>query len=490
MFFRERMYVEVKEYKFYINGEFCSSSSRETMEVRSPIDGQVIAEVPAGTTKDVESVTKGARLAFKKWKKWSSIERASVIERLIQLMRDESNQKTVGRMIAYEMGKPLNNAIGEVASAAELAAYQNQWARRIEGDVVDSDSRNEKILITKEPIGSVLCLIPWNFPIYVLIRKVIPALLAGNTVIIKPSFKSPTSALELADLFDQAGFPKGVVNVITGRDSEIGDVLTGSKEVDMITFTGSTKVGQHIAQQAATHVARVSLELGGKAPAIVMPDANLDLAAQAIAGGRLANSGQVCNNTERVYVHHSVKEALVKRLKTEFVGYRVGNGIEEPEIQMGPLVSEFDGERIHAIVQRAIAEGAKLISGGDFLGDQIKSYYLPTLLEDCTQDMEVVREEVFGPVLPIVSFETLEEAIDLANDSIYGLTANIYSNDYRSIMRLTAELDSGEVYVNRQQGEAYQGFHTGWKQSGIGGDDGRYGFEAFLQKKAIYFNYE
>lgn len=479
----------MKNYQLYMNGLFSDSENKQELEVSSPANGEVFATVPAGTKEDAEFVVQSAGQAFKKWKKIASIERASYINKLVTLLRDEKNQASIGNAISQEMGKPFNSAKGEVAAAAELADYQSQWARRIEGDIVDPDTSNERILIYKEPIGTVLCIVPWNFPIYVLIRKMIPALLAGNTVVAKPSFKSPTSALELAKLIDQAGFPKGVVNIITGRDGEVGDALTSSDNVNMITFTGSTAVGKKIASKAAGNVVRTSLELGGKAPAIVLEDADLDLAAQAIAGGRLANSGQVCNNTERVYVQSSVKEAFTNKLKKAFESFQVGDSNENPDIQMGPLVSVEDGRRVHQIVKQAEEEGAKVLTGGQFIDGLPESFYPPTLLDQCTQNMAVVQDEVFGPVLPIITFDTIDEVIDMANDSIYGLTANIYTNHYQSVMRLTTELESGEVYVNRQQGEAYQGFHTGWKQSGIGGDDGRHGFEAFLQRKTVYLNF-
>jgi len=479
----------LKTYQFYRNGEFTNSSNQETMDVTSPANGDVVAKVPASTKEDVEQVVQSANEAFKSWKKLPSIERASYINNLVDLLNDEENQSLIGHAIASEMGKPLNSAKGEVGAAAAIADYQRQWARRIEGDVVDPDTNNEKIMITKEPIGTVLCIVPWNFPIYVLTRKLVPALLAGNTVVIKPSVKSPTSALEYAKLFEKAGFPKGVVNVITGRDEEIGDELTGSEGVSMVTFTGSTAVGKRVAAQAANHVARTSLELGGKAPAIVMDDADLDLAAEAIASGRLANSGQICNNTERVYVRSSVKEELIQKLKKAFESFDVGDGIKNPDIAMGPLVTENDGRRVHQIVQKSVDQGAKVLTGGNFIEGMPQSFYPPTLLDNCTQDMDVVREEVFGPVLPVVTFETIDEAIEMANDSIYGLTSNVYTNHYPSVMRFTSEIESGEVYVNRQQGEAFQGYHTGWKQSGIGGDDGKYGFEAFLQKKTVYLSY-
>lgn len=479
----------MKNYQMYINGTFTDSVNHTTYEVTSPASGKVIATVPAGSQSDVDIVTEKAQSAFQSWKKTPSIERAQYISKLIELMRNEDHQKVIGQAMANEMGKPLNSAIGEVSAGADLAEYQNQWARRIEGDIVDSDASNERILMYKEPLGAVLCIVPWNFPIYVLMRKLIPALVAGNTVIIKPSVKSPTSALELAKLFEKAGFPQGVVHVITGRDEEIGDALTSSDKINMITFTGSTKVGKHIASKASENVTRTSLELGGKAPAIVMNDADLDLAVQAIAGGRLANSGQVCSNTERVYVQSDIKSEFINKMKKEFESYKVGDGIEDPNVPLGPLISENDGIRVHSMVQDAVNAGAKVITGGNFIDSMPKSFYNPTLLDECNQDMEIVREEIFGPILPVVSFETIDEAIELANDTVYGLTSNIYTKDYRSVMKLTTEIEAGEVYVNRQQGEAFQGFHAGWKQSGTGGDDGRHGFEEFLQIKTVYLNF-
>lgn len=475
-------------YHAYINGEFVSAS--QTLAVHTPATNEVIATVPACSASQAEEVAVSARKASSEWKRFSTIERAGYVKKLVELLYKKENQARIGEAISKEMGKPLNAAKGEVAGAAGLAEYHSQWARRIEGEVVDSDSASERILIYKEPLGVVLCIVPWNFPIYVLMRKLIPALIAGNTVIAKPSFKSAVSALELAKLVDEAGFPKGVVNVITGTDDEVGEALTGSTNIDMITFTGSTAVGKKIAEKASGHLARTSLELGGKAPAIVMEDADLDLAAEAITGGRLANSGQVCSNTERVYVQESVKEDLLAKLKERFEACTIGDGFENPEVQMGCMISSNDVKRVHQMVKEAKEQGATVVTGGAFIEGLSEAFYPATLLDNCNQDMTIVQQETFGPVLPVVTFNTLDEAIDLANDSVYGLTSNIYTTNYKNVMRLTTEIEAGEVYVNRQQGEAYQGFHTGWKQSGTGGDDGKYGFDEFLQKKTVYLNYE
>jgi lactaldehyde dehydrogenase/glycolaldehyde dehydrogenase len=307
--------------------------------------------------------------------------------------------------------------------------------------------------------------------------------------VIKPSIKSPVSALKLAELIHEAEFPKGVVNIVTGLDDVVGETLTSSSKVNMVTFTGSTKVGRHIGEKCARNMIRTSLELGGKAPAIVMEDADLELAACTIKGGRLTNSGQVCNNTERVYVHSSVKEKFTRMLLEKFQEVKVGDGLETPDIEMGPLISANDAKRVHALVEGAVKEGATVLCGGKILEELGESFYPPTLLDNCHQKMNIVHEEVFGPVLPIVTFDTLDEVIGMANDSQYGLTSNIYTNNYKNVMELTSRLECGEVYVNRQQGEAYQGYHSGWKQSGIGGDDGKHGFEEFLQIKTVYMKY-
>ncbi|MGD7008242.1 aldehyde dehydrogenase [Metabacillus sp. 84] len=479
----------MNSYQAFINGTFTDSSNGQTMEARTPSTDEVFAEFPACTEEDVAKAIQAANDAYREWKKLPSIERSGYVRKLADLLKEESAQQKIGEAISKEMGKPLSAAKGEVGGAAELAEYHSQWARRIEGSVVDADSSNERILIYKESLGVVVCIVPWNFPIYVLMRKLAPALIAGNTVIAKPSYKSAISALEFAKIVEKAGFPPGVINVVTGVDEVVGDSLTGSDQINMITFTGSTKVGKKIAERASQNMVRTSLELGGKAPAIVMEDADLDAAAKGIAGGRLANSGQVCSNTERVYVHESVKDALIEKLKSEFESCSIGDGYENPDVQMGCMVHRNEAKRVHQLVEEAKAQGAEVITGGHFLEGFSEAFYPPTLLDNCSQNMTIVKEEVFGPVLPIVTFSTIEEAIDYANDSIYGLTSNVYTNNFQYVMKLTTEIEAGEVYVNRQQGEAFQGYHAGWKQSGIGGDDGKYGFEEFLQKKTVYLDF-
>lgn len=487
--FKDEVNVRLKQYKAYINGQFRNSSNHTWIDVFYPATGKLVGQVPACSKEDTEEAIENANKAYRQWRTIPSYQRAEYLLNFLTLMKNEEHLHDIAQAITLEMGKPLSQAKSEVYYAAELGEYQTQWARRIEGEIVDSDNSNEKILTYREPLGVVVAIVPWNFPIYVLIRKIVPALVCGNTVVIKPSVKSPMSALELAKCIDQSGLPKGVINIVTGLDEVVGETLTSSNQINMVTFTGSTKVGKRIMEKCARNMVRVSLELGGKAPAIVMEDADLDLAVEAIKGGRLSNSGQVCNNTERVYVHHSIKEEFTKRLLKRFQEVSIGDGLKNPDVEMGCLISPQDVQRVHSMVQEAVQEGAEVLCGGEPLKELGESFYPPTLLDHCTQSMKIVHEEIFGPVLPIITFDTLEEAIEMANDSKYGLTSNVYTNNYKYVMELTTKLECGEVYVNRQQGEAYQGFHAGWKQSGIGGDDGKHGFEEFMQLKTVYLKY-
>ena len=479
----------MKQYQAYIKGEFVESSNQTYIDVQYPATQEIVAKVPALTEADTNKAIDSAVEAFRSWKSVPAYQRAEYVMNLLNLMRKEEHLDRIAKAITLETGKPLSSAKSEAFYATDLGEYQSQWARRIEGEIVESDNTDEKILMYKEPLGVIVTIIPWNFPIYVLIRKVIPALISGNTVVIKPSIKSPTSALEFAECVDKAGIPEGVINIVTGDDNVVGETLTSSTKVNMVTFTGSTRVGKMIAEKCVKNMVRTSLELGGKAPAIVMEDADLEFAVNAVKGGRLANSGQVCNNTERVYVHKSIANEFTKRLIEKFQEVQIGDGLENPDIEMGCLISAGDVKRVHNMVLGAEQEGATILCGGSLIEGLSDSFYPPTLLGNCTQKMKIVTDEVFGPVLPIITFESLEEVIEMANDSEYGLTSTIYTNNYKYVMELTTNLECGEVYVNRQQGEAYQGFHAGWKQSGIGGDDGKHGFEEFLQIKTVYLKY-
>jgi len=472
--------------KIYVNGRFVESTSGRNIEVVNPATGEVFAEVPDGSAEDAERAVLAAKEAQADWAGRPAIERAGYLNKLAELLRKEGG--VIGRVVTQEQGKQLAMATGEALWGADLMDYHAGWARRIEGEIIQSDASDENILLYKVPVGVVSAILPWNFPIYVLIRKLSPALITGNTIVLKPSSETPLSALAFAGLADRAGIPPGVINVVTGRGSTVGRTLSSHPDVGMVTLTGSTEAGRQVMKSCSENMARVSLELGGKAPAVVMADADLDLAVSCIQGGRISNAGQVCNCVERVYVDNAVADDFIRRITDGMKSVTLGDGMGDPE--MGPLVSREALEGVHAMVERAVAEGAALACGGHPADGFEKGYfYLPTVLTGCRQEMEIMQEEIFGPVLPIMKFDTEEEALTLANDCRYGLTSTLYTSDYGTAMRFANGIQSGELYINRQQGEAYQGYHAGWKGSGVGGDDGKHGMESYLKTRVVYMKY-
>jgi lactaldehyde dehydrogenase/glycolaldehyde dehydrogenase len=476
----------MRTYQVYFNGKFQDSGSGNFIKVTDPATEETFARVPECTAEEVQNAVSAAKSAQKAWAARPAVERSHYLKTLADKLRERS--ETIGRVLTQEQGKALAQATGESVWGADLMDYHAGWARRIDGEIIQSDSTNENILLYKEPIGVVACILPWNFPIFVLIRKLSPALITGNTVVLKPSSETPCSALELAKAVDEAGLPPGVVNIITGRGSVVGNVLTGSPAVGFVTVTGSTEAGKQIMRQCADNVTKVSLELGGKAPAVVMDDADLDVAVDSIKAGRLNNAGQVCNCVERVYVQEGIAETFIEKMIKKMQAVNMGPGLENAE--MGPLVNQSARESVHGHVERAVAEGAQLRCGGQPAGQFKKGfYYEPTVLTGCRQEMAIMHEEIFGPVMPIMTFKTVDEALALANDCRYGLTSMLYTRDYQIVMRFANEIEFGELYVNRSPGEAYQGFHAGWKLSGIGGDDGKHGMEAYLKTRAVYLKY-
>ncbi len=341
-------------------------------------------------------------------------------------------------------------------------------------------------MIAKQPIGVAAGILPWNFPFFLIARKMGPALVTGNTIVMKPSTDTPNLALEFAKIVDKVGIPKGVVNFVTGPGSEIGDELSRNKKIGIISLTGSVNSGKRVMAAAATHMAKVSLELGGKAPAIVCSDANIDLAVQSIIDSRVDNNGQLCNNCERIYVQESVADEFIKKLSDKMSKITVGNVMKDDNIGMGPLINKAALDKVSGMVDRAVKAGGKITAGGHVLHIENGFYYEPTVITNVKQDSEIVQDEIFGPVLPVVTFKTLDEAIDMANDSDFGLTSSIFTENLDSAARAANELEDGETYINRFNFEAMNGSHSGWKESGIGGDDGRHGIEEYLNTHVIY----
>ncbi|PXX49090.1 lactaldehyde dehydrogenase/glycolaldehyde dehydrogenase [Aquitalea magnusonii] len=368
---------------------------------------------------------------------------------------------------------------------ADYLDYMAEWARRIEGEVISSDRAGEQIFLLRKPLGVVAGILPWNFPFFLIARKMAPALLTGNTIVIKPSEETPINCHLFSQLVAQSALPAGVFNVLYGQ-AQTGAELAGSAAVDMISFTGSVATGARIAAAAAPHITKLNLELGGKAPAIVLADADLDLAVRAIHASRVINTGQVCNCAERVYVERKVADAFIDKIASAMAATRYGDPLARPDIDMGPLINRQALQRVQAKVAQALQEGAQLITGGQVAELGAGFHFQPTVLAACHGQMDIMRQEIFGPVLPIQVVDSLEEAIALANDSSYGLTSSLYTRDLGKAMQAMRELDFGETYINRENFEAMQGFHAGVRQSGIGGADGKNGLYEYTHSHVIY----
>jgi lactaldehyde dehydrogenase/glycolaldehyde dehydrogenase len=477
----------IKEYKMYINGEFVESSSKETTQVINPSTEEIISVVPKATVADVQRAIDSAEEAQRSWGKLPSAERGKYLHAIAKELRE--NVDPLSRTISEEMGKTLALAETEVNFTADYLDYMAGWARKYEGEIIQSDRPNENIFVHKAPIGVIAGILPWNFPFFLIARKAAPALITGNTIVVKPSNESPNNALEFAEIIEKVGLPKGVINIVTGSGSTLGDELSSSPKVGMVSLTGSYAAGAAVMRAAAQNITKVSLELGGKAPTIIMADADIDLAVKSVVDSRVINTGQVCNCTERVYVHENIADEFIEKVTKAMSEVKYGNPLTDHDIDMGPLVSKNALQSVDQMVKRAVEAGAKVLTGGKPADTEKGYFYEATVLVDVDNSMEIMQEEIFGPVLPIATFKTLDEAIELANDCQYGLTSAIFTQNVDTMMRASNELKFGETYVNRESFEAIQGFHAGWRKSGIGGADGKHGLEEYLQTHVVYVQY-
>ncbi|UOQ44288.1 aldehyde dehydrogenase [Halobacillus salinarum] len=477
----------LKKYQMYIDGEFVDSSSTEVNQVINPATEEVISEIPKGSLEDVKKAIDSAEEAQKKWAKLPAVERAGYLKKISSEIRN--NVSDLAETISEEMGKTIELAKTEVEFTADYIDYMAEWARRFEGEILQSDRQDEHILVHKEPIGVTAGILPWNFPFFLIARKAAPALVTGNTVVLKPSNISPNNAMEFAKILDKVNLPKGVINIVTGSGKTIGQELAKNPKVGMVSLTGSYNAGSEVMRSAADNITKVSLELGGKAPAIVMDDANIDLAVKSIVASRVINSGQVCNCAERVYVHESVKDEFIEKVTNEMQKTKCGDPLSDPDLDMGPLVNKESLESVEKMVQEAVENGAKVLTGGKRIEREKGYFYEPTVLGNVNNEMAIMKDEIFGPVLPIATFQDLDEAIALSNDCEYGLTSSIFTRSLDVTMKASKELQFGETYINRENFEAIQGFHAGWKKSGIGGADGKHGLNEYLQTHVVYLSY-
>jgi len=473
----------VVTYRNFINGAFAAAPAN-TLDVHNPATGALLAKIPDSDASDVANAVAAARTAQLSWEKLPAIERAGYLRKIAAKLRTRAEE--LARTIVEEQGKIQQLAAVEANFTADYIDYMAEWARRLEGEILTSDRATENIFLFRKPIGVVAGILPWNFPFFLIARKMAPALITGNTIVIKPSEETPINAFKFAEIVADTDLPPGVFNLIGGRGGTAGQALVEHPDVGLITFTGSVATGSKIMQTAGRNLTKVNLELGGKAPAIVLADADLDLAAKAIYDSRVINTGQVCNCAERVYVERSAHDALVERLVTLFKGTRYGDPCERDDLDMGPLVNQAGLDKVSALVEQAKRDGARVVLGGKPADLGKGFHYEPTIIVDARADMDIMRKEIFGPVLPIQAVDSLEEAIALANDCEYGLTSSIFTRNINSAMQAVRGLKFGETYVNREHFEAMQGFHAGYRKSGIGGADGKHGLLEFTQTQMVY----
>jgi len=467
----------------YIDGQFVTWQGEAWIDVVNPATEALISRIPDGTAEDARKAIDAAARAQPAWEALPAIERAGWLRKIAAGIREQASE--ISALIVEEGGKIQQLAEVEVAFTADYIEYMAEWARRYEGEILQSDRPGENILVFKRALGVTTGILPWNFPFFLIARKLAPALVTGNTIVIKPSEFTPNNAIAFAKIVDSIGLPRGVFNLVLGRGETVGQELAGNPKVAMVSMTGSVGAGEKIMAAAAKNITKVCLELGGKAPAIVMDDADLELAVKAIVDSRVINTGQVCNCAERVYVQKGIYDRFVNRLGEAMNAVEYGDPAARNDIAMGPLINAAALARVEQKVAGAVEQGAKIALGGKAV-EGSGYFYPPTLLLDVRQDMTIMHEETFGPVLPVVVFDTLEEALEMANDSDYGLTSSIYTQNLNTAMKAIKGLKFGETYVNRENFEAMQGFHAGWRKSGIGGADGRHGLNEYLQTQVVY----
>lgn len=465
----------------YIGGEWVDSSQGQTFDVTDPADGSMLASVADCTPHDAEAAIIAAHAAFPAWRATPAKERARLLRRWCDLMI--ARQDELGELLAREQGKPMAEARGEVVYGASFVEWFAEEARRTYGDVIPSPDRRE-ILVLKEPVGVTAAITPWNFPNAMITRKIAPALAAGCTSIVKPAQETPLSALALGVLAQEAGLPSGVLNILpTTRAAEVGLVLTSHPLVRKISFTGSTEVGRAIMRQSAGTIKKLSLELGGNGPFIVFDDADLDAAVAGAIASKFRNSGQTCVCANRFYIQAGIYEVFANKLAVAAGALKVGAAFE-PGVQQGPLITQKALMKVEELVNEAVAKGAKILLGGARHA-RGSAFYQPTVLTDVPPDARLLAEEIFGPVAPLVRFETEQEAIALANASEYGLAAYFYSRDIGRVWRVARAIEAGIVGVNAGIISTAEAPFGGVKQSGLGREGGRYGIEDYLEIKYV-----
>ncbi|CAG7904998.1 hypothetical protein BRARA_G03666 [Brassica rapa] len=464
-----------------IGGKWIDSYDKTTIKVNNPATGEIVADVACMGVKETNDAIASSYEAFQSWSRRTAGERSRVLRRWFDLL--VAHKEELGQLITLEQGKPLKEAIGEVAYGASFIEYYAEEAKRVYGDIIPPNASDRRLLVLKQPVGVVGAITPWNFPLAMITRKVGPALASGCTVVVKPSELTPLTALAAAELALQAGVPPGALNVVMGNAPEIGDALLASPQVRKITFTGSTAVGKKLMAAAAPTVKKVSLELGGNAPSIIFDDADLDVAVKGTLAAKFRNSGQTCVCANRVLVQDGIYDKFAEAFSEAVQKLEVGDGFKEGTTQ-GPLINDAAIQKVESFVQDAVSKGAKILLGGKkhSLG---MTFYEPTVIRDVTSNMIMSKEEIFGPVAPLIRFKTEEDAIRIANDTIAGLAAYIFTNSVQRSWRVSEALEYGLVGVNEGIISTEVAPFGGVKQSGLGREGSKYGMDEYHEIKYI-----
>lgn len=465
----------------YIDGAWVAADSSASIEVYNPATGEALGTIPNMGEGETRRAIAAAEAALPGWRAKTAAERAKLLRRWFELMH--AHQDDLGMIMTCEQGKPLAEAKGEIAYAASYLEWFAEEGKRAYGEIIPPNGNDRRLLVTREPVGVCAAITPWNFPSAMITRKASAALAAGCTMVLKPATQTPYSALALAELAERAGIPKGVFNVLTGSARAIGGELCANPVVRKLSFTGSTEVGAKLIAQCAPTVKKLSMELGGNAPFIVFDDADLDAAVVGAMASKYRNAGQTCVCANRLLVQESVYDAFVEKLAQAVAGLKVGNGLDAGVTQ-GPLIDSSALEKVEELVADAREKGARVVCGGKphELG---KTFFEPTILADVTQDMRVAREEIFGPVAPVFSFKTEEDAIRMANDTEFGLASYFYARDVARIFRVSESLEYGMVGVNTGIISTEIAPFGGVKSSGLGREGSRHGLDDYLEMKYV-----
>jgi len=465
----------------FIDGVWVEAQDQNRIDVTNPANEEVIGSIPNMGKAEALQAVESSYQALQSWKALTAQARADLLLAWYKLTLEHAED--LARLMTIEQGKPLAEALGEVKYAASFIQWFAEEGKRIYGDVIPTTNAGQRFLVVKEPVGVVAAITPWNFPLAMITRKAAPALAAGCTIVIKPANETPYCALAIAKLAEKAGIPKGVINVITGKSAEIGSVFTSHEKVKKLTFTGSTPVGRLLMEQCAPTIKKLALELGGNAPLIIFEDADLDKAVQGAMLAKYRNAGQTCVCANRIYVHKNIYAAFSEKFVTAVKALKVGNGLDEGT-QIGPLINEKAVLKAQKLIDDACAKGASVACGGKKheLG---YSFFEPTILTNVDRSMEIIDEEIFGPVAPLISFETDEEVIAQANDTIFGLAAYIYTENISRIFKVSEQLEYGMVGMNSTAISNEVVPFGGVKQSGVGREGSKYGLEEFMTIKYL-----